>query len=119
MHGALRACAAATNLVQWSLRATSTGSIFTPGLTASNSLIVSFHTGSYCDSVRLAVCHCSTTGCCALVAPNAAAQASARMLRTIECFMLAPSGNRLAIQRARALGARLRPSTELAQNLEI
>src|ERR1022692_2231246 len=63
MHGAFFACAAATNLVQWSLRATSTGSILMPGLAAGIAAIVCFHTGSYWLSVRLAVCHCNTIGC--------------------------------------------------------
>src|SRR5213078_1848499 len=88
MQGAFFACAAATNFVQWSLRATSTGSTLMQGLAASNSAIVAFHTGSYCDSVRFAVCHCMTIGCWADAAPNARQAATATTRMTLRMGIL-------------------------------
>src|SRR5690242_20107560 len=119
MHGAFFACAAATNFVQWSLRATSTGSIRMPGFAASNSAIVFFHTGSYCDSVRFAVCHCRTIGCCAIDGAIASdANATASVARIVERVMTPPDALS-SIQRAAALGARLRPISVLLQKREI
>src|SRR5881396_1514290 len=114
MQGAFFACAAATNFVQWSLRATSTGSTLMPGLAASNSAMVAFHTGSYCDSVRLAVCHCNTIGCCAAADPAAKHAASAARSRAVRRI-----GASLAVERARPLGARLRAERHFLQRVEV
>src|SRR4029079_10293995 len=116
MHGAFLACEAATNFVQWSLRATSTGSTLMPGFAASNSAIVCFQTGSYWLSVRFAVCLCARIACCAPAPTLHASAATATaindpMLR----FMSVPS---LSIQGVGALGARLRPGRVLAQHVE-
>src|SRR5512146_2796534 len=53
--GAWLALAAVTNFVQWSFRATRIGSISMFGFCASNLANISFQTGSYCASVRVAV----------------------------------------------------------------
>src|SRR5213078_3615306 len=114
MQGAFFACAAATNFVQWSLRATSTGSTLMPGLAASNSAMVAFHTGSYCDSVRFAVCHCRMIGCWADAVPNAR-QAAMRVMMRMGILL----GDALPVQRARPLGARLRAERHLLQRVEV
>src|SRR6185437_13112401 len=106
MHGALRACAAATNLVQWSLRATSTGSILIPGCAVSNSAIVFLQIGSYWLSVRFAVCHCSTICGSARAVPDAAAATIAASTRRTPSLVLMRL--LLVVQRAGALRARLR-----------
>src|SRR5207249_11980725 len=113
MHGAFFACAAATNFVQWSLRATSTGSILMPGLAASNSAMVAFHTGSYCDSVRFAVCHCRMIGCWADAAPKARQAATAAMRVMMRMGIILRDA--LPVQRARPLGAQLRAERHLLQ----
>src|SRR5438445_2148673 len=94
------------------------GSILMPGLAASNSAIVCFQIGSYCDSVKLAVCHCRTIGCCATTGPGAAAsaQSTAQINRR---RMLTPPANVSAIERIRAFGARLRLEWHLGKHVEI
>src|SRR5436190_6605721 len=85
-----------------------------PGLAASNSAMVAFHTGSYCDSVRLAVCHCNTIGCCAAADPAAKHAASAARSRAVRRI-----GASLAEERARPLGARLRAERHFLQRVEV
>src|SRR5437016_5942553 len=85
-----------------------------PGLAASNSAIVAFHTGSYCDSVRLAVCHCNTIGCCAAADPAAKHAARATRSRVVGCI-----DSSLAIERARPLGTRLRAECHFLQRVEV
>src|SRR5450432_566859 len=91
-----------------------------PGFAASNSAIVCFQIGSYWLSVRLAVCHCSTTGCAAAERATASTDAATQAVNAFVCFIVS-SDFRLvsAVKRSGSLGTRLGLEWHILQRVEI